>query len=172
MKSIKVFILNTFCKNLLQKNRLKIKAFFCFFLLIHCLIAQPIIEWEKDYGGSDGDRAFSIQQTNYDGYIVAGRTFSPQSGDVGGNNGLIDYWINDVGNIEWESTYGGSGEDIAYSILQTIDGGFIIADSSGSRDGDVGDNNGSSDFWIVKLAPFQIMEEPCTPPSVGLLDCK
>lgn len=107
MKSIKVFILNTFCENLLQKNRLKIKAFFCFFLLNHCLIAQPIIEWKKNYGGSDGDRAFSIQQFNDGGYIAAGRTFS-QSGDVGGNNGLIDYWIDDAGNIEWESTYGGS----------------------------------------------------------------
>ncbi|MGM0480240.1 MAG: T9SS type A sorting domain-containing protein [Bacteroidota bacterium] len=36
---------------------------------------------------------------------------------------------------------------------KTTDGGYIIAGSSGSNDGDVSANNGNLDFWVVKLSP-------------------
>lgn len=39
----------------------------------------------------------------------------------------------------------------AQSIRQTADGGYIVAGISTSSDGDVGNNNGSFDYWIVKL---------------------
>ena len=31
------------------------------------------------------------------------------------------------GSIKWERTYGGTGEDRAYEVQQTLDGGFIVA---------------------------------------------
>jgi hypothetical protein len=114
-------------------------------------------EWDKTYGGVvfDSDFANSIQQTSDGGYIVAGRT-SSMDGDISdGNNGGYDFWIlklNSDGSKEWDKTYGGSGSDVANSVQQTSDGGFIIAGETSSMDGDITDgNNGLNDIWILKL---------------------
>ena len=117
------------------------------------LFSQPNIVWETNLGGSDYDRAQSILQTADGGYIIAGVSRSID-GDVGGNNGQRDYWIvklNLSGTLIWETNLGGSNDDWAYSIQQTIDGGYIVAGESNSNSGDVGGNNGGSDYWIVKL---------------------
>ncbi|MCF6308280.1 MAG: T9SS type A sorting domain-containing protein [Flavobacteriaceae bacterium] len=109
--------------------------------------------WETNLGGSATDIPYSIQQTTDDGYIVAGYSTSTD-GDVGGNNGSIDYWIvklDNIGSLVWETNFGGNGFDVANSIQQTTDDGYIVAGYSTSTDGDVGGNNGDSDFWIVKL---------------------
>ena len=54
-------------------------------------------------------------------------------------------------NIEWQKSFGGDSSDIAVSIQQTTDGGYIMAGSSRSIEGDITGNHGSSDAWIVKL---------------------
>jgi len=120
------------------------------------------IIWQKSLGGSGGETAYSIQQTNDGGYIVAG-TSTSTDGDVTGNHGNGDYWIvklDSSGNIIWQKSLGGSGNDYAQSIQQTSDGGYIVAGTSTSNDGDVTGHhgaagvpgvNGVSDYWIVKL---------------------
>ena len=50
-----------------------------------------------------------------------------------------------------ESSLGGSENDLAYAIEQTVDGGFVVAGGSVSSDKDVDNNNGSSDCWILKF---------------------
>lgn len=113
------------------------------------------IQWQKSLGGSGSDTAKSIQQTADGGYIVAGYSES-NDGDVSGNHGGRDYWIvklNDTGDIQWQKSLGGSGDDWATSIQETIDGGYIIAGESYSNDGDVTGNHGYSDYWVVKLYP-------------------
>ena len=117
------------------------------------LDATGNITWQKSLGGTNQDYGYSIQQTTGGGYIVAGYSNS-NDGDVTGNNGGVDCWIvklDTVGNITWQKSLGGSGFDSAYSIKQTQDGGFIVACESYSNDGDVTGNNGSYDYWIVKL---------------------
>lgn len=112
-----------------------------------------ILDWEVNYGGGGNEGANSIQQTMDEGYIVAGFT-SSSNGDVGGNNGSLDYWIiklDTTGSLVWEKNLGGSGIDIARAIEQTNDGGYIVAGSSASSDGDVGTNYGEEDYWVVKL---------------------
>ena len=114
---------------------------------------ELIIEWQKSLGGSGYEGANSIEQTSDGGYIVAGITES-NDGDVTGNNGGYDYWIvklDNTGNITWQKTLGGTLVDNAKSIQQTTDGGYIVAGTSQSNDGDVTGNNGSYDYWIVKL---------------------
>jgi hypothetical protein len=113
----------------------------------------PVIEWEKSLGGSNNESALSIQQTSDGGYIAAGGS-SSNDGDVTGSNGAADYWIvklDATGNMTWQKSLGGSGEDYAHSIKQTTDGGYIVAGQSGSNDGDVTGNHGEHDYWIVKL---------------------
>lgn len=53
--------------------------------------------------------------------------------------------------IEWEKSLGGSNDEYVHSIHQTIDGGYVVAGSSNSNDGDVTGNHNSEDYWIVKL---------------------
>ncbi len=110
-------------------------------------------QWQKTLGGSGGDWAESVVQTADGGCIVAGRTQS-NDGDVTNNHGSFDFWIvklDDVGGLEWQKTLGGSGIDMAFSICQTNDGGYIVAGSSSSTNGDVSTNQGGLDCWVVKL---------------------
>jgi len=118
------------------------------------------LEWQKCLGGSDGDGAFSVQQTITGEFIVAGNSFS-NDGDAtfnhfdGNGNHTSDYWIvklDPAGNIIWQRSLGGSESDYPKSIQQTFDGGFIVAGYSESNDGDVSGNPDGEDYWIVKLS--------------------
>ena len=123
----------------------------------------PAIQWAKCFGGSSTDVATCIQQTNDTGYIIAGYSKSNDS-DVSGNHGGIDYWVvklDITGNIQWQKSLGGMGDDEAFSIQQTTDGGFFVAGYSGSIDGDVTGHHGSffvSDYWVVKLNATGIIQ--------------
>ncbi len=111
------------------------------------------IQWQKCLGGSGWEEAWDIQQTVDGGYIIAGRS-GTANGDVTVNHGSLDYWVvklSSAGEIEWQKSFGGSSIDLAYSIYQTKDGGYIVAGESSSLDGDVKNGHGSSDYWILKL---------------------
>jgi len=116
------------------------------------------IEWQRLYGGSGRDEAYSIQQTTDGGYIVAGFSMSSASGDVTGiNHGQEpDAWVfklNASGDIQWQRLYGGDQYERFDSIRETSDGGYIAAGySTSSANGDVtGTNIAFQDTWIVKL---------------------
>jgi hypothetical protein len=109
--------------------------------------------WEKVLGGTSTEIPESIQPTSDGGYIVAGRSIS-NDWDVSGNHGSLDCWvvkINHVGAIEWQNSFGGSNIDIAYSIIQTRDGGYLFVGETSSVDGDLVGNSGIRGGWIVKL---------------------
>ncbi len=115
--------------------------------------------WQKLLGGSNNDDAYSIQQTSDGGFIVAGSSYSSNTGTLMGfnNNGLNDYWIlrlDSSGEVVWQKLLGGSNYDEAYSIQQTSDEGFIVVGYSySSNTGTLMGltNNGSADYWILKL---------------------
>jgi len=118
-----------------------------------------VIKWQKCLGGSGDDDGYSIQQTSDRGYIVAGET-SSNDGNVSGIHSLIDSWVvklDSVGNIQWQKCLGGTNVDLAYSVQPTFDGGYIVAGSTLSIDGDVNGNHDTTtsyfDYWVVKLAP-------------------
>jgi hypothetical protein len=121
------------------------------------LDAAGNITWNKLLGGTGNEYATSIQQTTDGGYIIAGYSQSSANGNVTGvNHGLKDYWIvklDATGNIVWNKLLGGNNDEVAYSIQQTTDGGYVVAGTSkSSANGDVtGTNHGLNDYWIVKL---------------------
>lgn len=97
--------------------------------------------WDKTFGGSKYDYAESLIQTMDGGYVVAGGT---ESYSVGKS----DFWViklDNQGNREWDKTFGGSDWDMAYSLIQTADGGYAVAGGTFSY------GEGEEDFWIVKL---------------------
>jgi len=94
----------------------------------------------KTYGEAYNDKAYSVHQTSDGGYIVAGSTYSfgVDSGDIF----LIKMDAN--GNVIWAKTYGGINDDVASSVQQTSDGGYIVAgytDSFGA---------GYDDIFLIK----------------------
>lgn len=112
------------------------------------------IIWEKKYGGSNNDIIYDIKQTADGGYIVAGSTYS-NNGDVIGSHGTSDAWIlklDNEGEIEWQKTLGGQSLDEARSILETNNGDFVIAATSRSDDGNLTNNSGYEDFWVIRLS--------------------
>ena len=109
--------------------------------LVMKLDSNGNITWQKTYGGESYDEAWSIQQTSDGGYIVVGYTMS-----FGG--GFSDYWIvrlDSNGDIVWQKTYGGIGVQFIHSIIQTTDGGFIMAGDFSAIMGD------PADYCVVKL---------------------
>jgi hypothetical protein len=109
--------------------------------------------WQTFLGGTEYDEAHSIIQLKEGGYLVAGFAASA-NGDVTGNHGSYDFWVvklDTEGNLEWNSCLGGSSVDQSFSIEQTIDGGSVVAGQSNSNNGDVSENHGGYDNWVVKL---------------------
>ena len=96
---------------------------------------------QKTFGGNSKDKAYSIQQTTNGGYIIAGCTTSFGAGGYD----LYILKLNLDGSLAWQKTFGGNRDDVAYSIQQTTDGGYIVAGSTYSF------GAGSSDLYIVKL---------------------
>jgi len=104
------------------------------------LKSDGTVDWQKTYGGGGYDSASSIQQTSDGGYIVAGVTTSFGAGGY-------DFWVlklDGSGNVQWQKTYGGTGNDYANSIQQTTDGGYIVAGVTTSF-------GAGGDFWVLKL---------------------
>ncbi len=102
--------------------------------------ANGNIQWAKTYGGIDDDTAFSVHQTSDGGYIVAGWTTSFGAG--GRDVFLVKTDAN--GNIQWAKTYGGTSGDLAYSVQQTSDGGYIVAGTTWSF------GAGGDDIFLIK----------------------
>ncbi len=109
--------------------------------------------WEKSFGGTEIDEAKGIVKANDGNFVIAGETRS-NSIDVNSNNGAADLWlikIDNDGNLLWEKNLGGSSFDVARSISLARDNGFLLSGSSRSSDGDVSENKGQNDAWVVKV---------------------
>ena len=52
--------------------------------------------------------------------------------------------------IIWEHGYGGNHDDRGYEVLQSLDGGFLMVGQEQSIDGDIIDNHGLDDIYVVK----------------------
>jgi hypothetical protein len=91
--------------------------------------------WEKNFGGSNSERGYSVAQTTDGGYILVGYkiSYSDSWPDV--------YLIktDSQGNKLWEKTFGGSNDiDEGYSVAQTSDGGYVIVGETWSTVGGCG----------------------------------
>jgi len=114
-------------------------------------------QWQRALGGYE-TKASAIVQATDGGFVISGYTTS-KNGDIVGlhytdSTQESDCWIvklDTIGNIQWQQTLGGYESDEANSIINTFDGGYIVAASTNSNDGDVTDSHGSEDAWIIKL---------------------
>lgn len=124
------------------------------------LSSAGAVEWQRTYGGSNTEICTQIISSSDGGYVATGYTDS-NDGSITSNHGSYDFWllkIDESGNIQWQKTYGGTGDDRAYSVIQTSDGGYAIGGSSTSNDGDVVSNHSLMDFWIVKVSNTGVIQ--------------
>lgn len=124
----------------------------CTILTTQISIAQaPSIQWQKSIGGSYDDYGYCAKQTRDGGYIVVGHTES-YDGDCTGDGPWSDsssiskmyvVKLSSTGSIQWQKQLNtentGNAQlnfpnDIAYSVMQTADDGYIIAGGGGSSD--------------------------------------
>ena len=102
--------------------------------------AQGDLIWERTFGGPNTEYAVSVQQTTDRGFIMVGLTESYGSGGS-------DFYVvktDSLGNTQWTQTFGGGADELANSVQQTTDGGFIIAGWTCSF------GAGNSDYYVVK----------------------
>jgi len=79
--------------------------------------------WAKTWGGLQDDGFFSVEQTSDGGFILLGWT------SVFGFPNDEAYLVktDSAGNTEWTKTYGGIASDVGESVIQTSEGGFLLA---------------------------------------------
>ncbi len=109
-------------------------------ILVIKINATGTISWQKHYGYTGYDYAESVQQTTDGGYIIGGLTSSFGAG-------YYDYFIMKIDSLgigAWGTTIGGTGNDYAYAVLQTSDGGFVIAGQENS-------------YSVTQFNPYNIM---------------
>ncbi|WP_340075928.1 hypothetical protein [Leptobacterium sp. I13] len=112
------------------------------------------LEWRRFFGGTNNDRAFGVVQANDGSFVMVGASES-QDFDISNSNGSYDFWIIKVssrGDLVWEQTFGGSGIDIAQSITKTTDNNYLVVGKANSTNGDITNNKGDSDVWVVKVS--------------------
>ncbi len=115
-----------------------------------------IKQWDKRFGTSQHEAISSLQQTKDGGYILGGYTSGGVSGDKTQPSwGDWDYWVvktDSLGNKQWDRRFGGTGADKFYSVLQTIDGGYLLGGGSSSdSSGDVSIKNIGGGYWVIKI---------------------
>jgi len=106
--------------------------------------------WNKTYGAPFFDVAYAVQQTSDGGCIVAGSTNSLGSGSE-------DFWViktDPDGGMQWNKTYGGLYDEVAYSVQQTSDEGYIIAGTTYSFG-----TSWDPDFWLIRLGERRLVTD-------------
>jgi hypothetical protein len=135
--------------------------------------ALGAIQWQKCLGGLADDMGHSIRQTPDGGYAVLCSAVT-NGMHISGFHGEMDYWLvrlSATGDILWQRCLGGSDGEIPKALEITSDGCYLMVGESRSHDGDVENEPGQSDIWVVKLAADELSTGvPTTPvPTGGLL---
>jgi len=103
----------------------------------------PSVQWKRTYGGIGEEKICgwrSVVETSDSGYALVGTTTSLGAGNQ-------DFWLvkTDVsGNVQWNKTYGRLYDDVAYSAIQTSDGGYALTGPSWNQ------TRGAHDLFLVK----------------------
>jgi hypothetical protein len=100
------------------------KQFFLFFFFVLVLFgsAQPPSKFHCRYGGSGYDVGYDVKQTLDKGYIITGSTSSFGQG----NTDIYLLKLDSMGQVKFQTSFGGYSNDIGKSILVLPDSGFVI----------------------------------------------
>jgi len=109
-------------------------------VLLVKLDANGVLQWKKIYGTVDSDQGESVNMLQDGGYVIAGMS--------SGNSASYDYYVvrtNSTGDLLWQTTFGGSSDDRAFSIATNPDGTHLVTGWAWSY------GQGLGDVYLVKL---------------------
>jgi hypothetical protein len=109
--------------------------------------------WTKSFGGSEIDGGWGVTKTRDGNYLMVGDTRSSDQ-DVSNSKGGGDLWavkFNDSGNLIWEKSYGGTEFESGRNIRPLKDAGYVITGFSRSGNGDLTENKGQNDLWVITI---------------------
>ncbi len=109
--------------------------------------------WENTYGGSAFDNANSVKQTQDGGFLIAGNSRSNDQ-DLEENFGENDIWViktDIMGRLEWQKSFGGTGIDFGFDVIEHGDNEILLVGQSGSADFNPDSHKGGGDLVIIKI---------------------
>lgn len=109
--------------------------------------------WSNCYGGTKNEELFDIEIIN--GTIFAAGFTNSVDGDIPPDQQNYDCWLLAVdasGNKIMSKIYGGSQNDVTYSMCKGADGSLTLAGYTTSNDGDVSGAKGGQDYWIFNVS--------------------
>ena len=107
--------------------------------------SQGNIIWQKDYGGIDDAKLYSLIQVGEEEFVVLGQIAASYARD---EMDLYLIKIDGEGNEIWSHTYGGRGMDDGIMVRQTLDGGYILVGAQ--ADEFPTDGQYEADVYLVK----------------------
>jgi hypothetical protein len=127
--------------------------------------------WDKRFGSTFIERAFSVTKTSDGHYVAVGFVTNYSTplaqddfdGVGGGMSGTGDCWVlkfDGNGNKIWDRALGGMAEDVGRSVAPGPDGSVVVLCTSGSGPivfPEIGISDkteaprGNLDYWVVKL---------------------
>lgn len=111
-----------------------------------------IVQWDRSFGGYWNETPNGMTILSDHSILIAAGVTS-NDGNVtcsNPNNGVWIIKLDSTGNEIWQKCYGGSSYDEGFDIVESNNGGFYIAASTGSSDGDVTGLIGLRNYWILK----------------------
>lgn len=140
--------------NYRMMNKFQIAFVLIIFLPMLSYSQNMQIVWQQCIGGSNEERSMDIISVE-GGYLIVGWTES-NDGDVSINKGSGDAWLiktDNLGNILWEKTYGGTNGELWRRIFPAPENCYYLLGASGSSDGDISYDPypSSNDLWIAKI---------------------
>jgi hypothetical protein len=127
------------------------------------LDANGGILWDRSYGGSQDEMTYQMIPLWDGGFLVGGSSSSLTNGTkTSPFYGAEDLWLVRLdanGTQIWNESFGGNSFELTPSLLQTRDGGYLMAGHSasgisGNKTVEIPDPTVDViDFWVVKLRP-------------------
>lgn len=91
--------------------------------------------WAKRFGGTDEDWGVDVKRGGNEGFVVLGNTMSGGTTEASSTYKMLLFGLDSRGELLWQKNYGGSGDDLAYSLTRTKEGEFIVTGATGSFGG-------------------------------------
>ena len=104
------------------------------------LNASGNVTWQRTYGDSGCDDGTASRRPR-----TAATSWREYSSFGAGSHDLWVLKLDTSGNVTWQRTYGGTGDDDASAVQETSDGGYIVAGYTLSF------GAGNGDIWVLKL---------------------
>lgn len=117
-------------------------------------------QWSRTYDYGKVDILTSLVENKDHTFLIGGYAQNDVTSESGlalkkqdkGINDYIALKVDATGQELWTQSVGSAGEDILRKLIETRDGGYLLAGTSNATSSmDKNSTIGSNDFWVVKL---------------------